>query len=292
MKKISETDLILNADGSVYHLHLLPEQIADQIIVVGDPDRVPLVSKYFDSIEFKIQKREFVTHTGYLGKKRITVISSGIGTDNIDILINEIYALANINFSTREVNPIHKSLDIIRLGTSGSIQKDIPVDSILISKAAIGIDSLNDFYDFEQSESAIVLCENLREYLQINTLPYYSTSSEILFEKFSKITDSAKVGLTLTCPGFYGPQGRNVNYKVKNSNLLEKLSSYNFDCVRISNLEMETAGWYIFGKMLGMNCLSINAILANRSINRFSQSPEIQIDTMIKSCLTILSSQS
>lgn len=292
MKKISETDLILNADGSVYHLHLLPEHIADEVIVVGDPDRVPLVSKYFDSLEFKIHKREFVTHTGYLGKKRLSVISSGIGTDNIDILINELYALANINFKTREVNPIHKSLDIIRLGTSGSIQKDIPVDSILISKAAIGIDSLNDFYDFEQSESAIELCENLKEYLQINTLPYYSTSSEILFEKFSKISDSANVGLTLTCPGFYGPQGRNVNYKVKNDNLLEKLTNYNFDCVRISNLEMETAGWYIFGEMLGMNCLSINAILANRSINRFSQKPELQIDRMIKSCLNILSSQS
>lgn len=286
---VSETDLILNPDGSVYHLHLLPEHLADQIIVVGDPDRVPMISKYFDSIEYKIQKREFVTHTGYIGNKRLSVISSGIGTDNIDILINELYALANINFKTRDVNPIHKSLDIIRLGTSGSIQADVPVDSILISKAAIGIDSLNDFYDFEQSELALGLCKNLREYLQIETLPYYSSASEKLFEKFAKITDAAKIGLTLTCPGFYGPQGRVMNYKVKNQSLLEKLTTYNFDGMRISNLEMETAGWYIFGELLGINCLSINAILANRTINRFSQNPDKQIDKLIKSCLNILS---
>ncbi len=286
---VSETDLILNPDGSVYHLHLIPEHLADQIIVVGDPDRVPMISKYFDSIEYKIQKREFVTHTGYIGNKRLSVISSGIGTDNIDILINELYALANINFKTRDVNPIHKSLDIIRLGTSGSIQADVPVDSILISKAAIGIDSLNDFYDFEQSELALGLCKNLREYLQIETLPYYSSASEKLFEKFAKITDAAKIGLTLTCPGFYGPQGRVMNYKVKNQSLLEKLTTYNFDGMRISNLEMETAGWYIFGELLGINCLSINAILANRTINRFSQNPDKQIDKLIKSCLNILS---
>lgn len=286
---VSETDLILNPDGSVYHLHLLPEHLADQIIVVGDPDRVPMITKYFDSIEFKIQKREFVTHTGYIGNKRLSVISSGIGTDNIDILINELYALANINFKTREVNPMHKSLDIIRLGTSGSIQADVPVDSILISKAAIGIDSLNDFYDFEQSELALGLCKNLREYLQIETLPYYSSASEKLFEKFAKIDDAAKIGLTLTCPGFYGPQGRIVNYKVKNENLLEKLTTYNFNGMRISNLEMETAGWYIFGELLGINCLSINAILANRTINRFSQNPDKQIDILIKGCLNILS---
>lgn len=289
MSIISETDLILNSDGSVYHLHLKPENIADTIIVVGDPDRVPLVSKYFDSIEFKISKREFVTHTGYIGKKRLSVISSGIGTDNVEILINELYALSNINLATREVNEIHKPLNIIRIGTSGSIQADLEVDSFFISKAAIGIDALNDFYEFNQTESDIEICRNLKSYLDIQTLPYFANCSDELFEKFKNASKiKMAFGLTLTCPGFYAPQGRTINYKVRNNQFLQKINNYNFDCVKLSNLEMETAGWYAFSNLLKFNCLSLNAILANRIINRFSQNPEKQIDTLIKSALEIL----
>lgn len=292
LKTISETDLILNADGSVYHLHLLPHQIADDIIVVGDPERVPLVSKYFDSIEYKVHKREFVTHTGYIDDQKITVISSGIGTDNVDIVINELYALANINLKTRELNTTHKSLNIIRIGTSGAVQKDVDVDSFFISKAAIGIDALNDFYNFNQTETDSEICENLKTYLNIQTLPYFAHCSVELFNKFSEnLGLKTQSGLTLTCPGFYAPQGRVINYSVKNNQFLQKLTDYNFDCVKLSNLEMETAGWYAFSNILGFNCISLNAILANRTLNQFSQNPDKQIDMLIRWALQVISGE-
>lgn len=288
---ISATDLILNSDGSVYHLHLLPHQIADDIIVVGDPERVPLVSKYFDSIEYQIHKREFVTHTGFIDDHRITVISSGIGTDNVDIVINELYALANIDLKTREVNKIHKQLNIIRIGTSGGIQTDVAVDSFFISKAAIGIDALNDFYNFNQSETDNEICKNLKTYLSIQTLPYFAHCSEELFSKFSENSGlNTQFGLTLTCPGFYAPQGRIINYSVKNNQFLQQLTDYNFDCVKLSNLEMETAGWYAFSALFGFKCLSLNAILANRTLNQFSQNPEKQIDKLIRWTLQVITS--
>jgi uridine phosphorylase len=288
--QISETDLILNADGSVYHLHLLPHQIADTIIVVGDPERVPLVSKYFDSIEYQVHKREFVTHTGYIGAKRLTVLSSGIGTDNVDIVINELYALANIDFATRLVKPTHKALDIIRIGTSGSIQKHLAVDTFLISKAAIGIDALNDFYKFDQTDENLQICKKLQSELQINSLPYYAEADQGLLELFiSQLSLDQSIGATLTCPGFYAPQGRSVNYLVKNPNLLSQISNFKIGDFTLTNMEMETAGWYQLGAIMGFKCLSLNAILANRIINQFSESPEIQIDKLIQACLNVLS---
>jgi uridine phosphorylase len=283
---ISETDLILHADGSVYHLHLKPEDIADTIIVVGDPERVPLVSKYFDSVEFKNHKREFVTHTGFVGKKRISVISSGIGTDNVEILMNELDALSNINLATRQPNPVHKSLEIIRIGTSGSVQAEVPVDSVVISENAIGIDGLNDFYSFQQSEFETDICEDLKQKMGFNTLPYFAKCSERLLEKFyDKNARNSHIGTTLTCPGFYAPQGRSLNYEPKIENLLQKTSDFRYKNNHISNLEMETAGYYMFSQIFGHNCLSISAILANRTLNRFSQNPEIQVDNLIKSVL-------
>jgi uridine phosphorylase len=289
LKTISQTDLILNADGSVYHLHLLPYQIADTIIVVGDPERVPMVSKYFDSIEYQIHKREFVTHTGYIDDKRLTVISSGIGTDNVEILMNELDALANINLTTRTPNQKHKALQIIRVGTSGSIQADLAVDSFFISKAAIGIDSLNDFYKFDQSTTDTEICENFKSYLEINSLPYFAKSSDHLFNNLQKnINLPIAFGLTLTCPGFYAPQGRKLKYEVKDEALLTKFTNYNFDCVKLSNLEMETAGYYLFAQILGHEMISINAILANRTLNQFSQNPEKQVDTLIRATLEVL----
>ena len=281
--QISETDLIINNDGSVYHLHLKPEHIADQLIVVGDPERVPLVSQYFDSIDLKIHKREFVTHTGFIGKKRITVISSGIGTDNVEILMNELDALANINLKTRKLNPTHKSLDIIRIGTSGSVQADIPINSIVVSKNAIGIDGLNDFYKFEQSNFESDNCHRLKDLLGSNTLPYQSKGSEKLIAKFENTVETKfHSGTTLTCPGFYAPQGRTLNYKSKIPEFLNKISAFKIQDTTISNLEMETAGYYMFSQILGHHCLSISAILANRILNRFSQNPEKQIDNLIK----------
>jgi uridine phosphorylase len=288
--QISETDLILNADGSVYHLHLKPKEIADTIIVVGDPERVPLVSKYFDSIEFENHKREFVTHTGFIGKKRVSVISSGIGTDNVEILMNELDALANINLVTRQPNSIHKSLEIIRIGTSGSVQSDVPVDRVVLSEDAIGIDSLNDFYSFAQTDFETDICENLKQNLGLNALPYFAKCSEKLLDKFSdKNNEKFIIGTTLTCPGFYAPQGRSLNYHSKIENLLQKISDFRYENNHISNLEMETAGYYMFSQIFGHQCLSISAILANRTLNRFSQNPEIQVDNLIKSVLAKIS---
>lgn len=288
--QISETDLILNADGSVYHLHLKPEHIAETIIVVGDPERVPLVSKYFDSVEFKNHKREFVTHTGFVGKKRVSVISSGIGTDNVEILMNELDALANINLQTRQPSAIHKSLEIIRIGTSGSVQADVPVDSVVFSENAIGIDGLNDFYTFSQTAFETDICKDLMQNLGLNTLPYFAKCSEKLLDKFAdKNNATTHIGTTLTCPGFYAPQGRSLNYYSKIENLLQKISDFRYENNHISNLEMETAGYYMFSQILGHQCLSISAILANRTLNRFSQNPEIQVDNLIESVLAKIS---
>lgn len=290
MKIFSETDLILNADGSVYHLHLLPHHIADTIVVVGDPDRVPLVSKYFDSIEYQIHKREFVTHTGYLNGKKITVISSGMGTDNVEILMNELDALVNIDLKTRTEKAIHTELNIIRIGTSGSIQADIPIDSILMSESAIGIDGLNDFYSINESASGSNICLQLKNQLNLRVQPYCVGASPKLLTQFG--VDSQKTilkGLTLTLPGFYAPQGRTLRYESKIVDLMDRLQNFKTEGgAQITNLEMETAGYYLFGQILGHNMLSLNAILANRIINQFSQSADIQVDKLIKYTLGVI----
>ncbi|MEA5458538.1 nucleoside phosphorylase [Arcicella sp. LKC2W] len=280
--KLSETDLIFNPDGSIYHLNLRPEHIADTIITVGDPERVPMVSKYFDSVEIKVNKREFVTHTGKLGKKRITVISSGIGTDNVEILMNELDALVNVNFQTREVKPKHKSLNIIRIGTSGSLQANIPINSVVVSALGIGMDALGFFYDSYGNN----ITEKLKNTLGLDFLPYCNPAGADLFNHFmDNAPENWVEGTTVTCPGFYAPQGRVLRYKAKINGLMEKMSSFNLDGIRLSNLEMETAGYYLMGKLLGHQVLSISAILASRKSNEFSKNPEKQVDTLIKQVL-------
>lgn len=280
--KISSTDLIINADGTIYHLNLLPEQIADTIITVGDPDRVKFVSQYFDSIELKISKREFVTHTGYLNGKRLSVISSGIGTDNVEILMNELDALVNINFKTLEVNPDHKTLNIIRLGTSGSLQIGIPIDSFLISEWGIGFDALGFFYESSPNE----MNQHLKEALDLEFMPYCNSSSAKLFQLFmEKAPDNWYSGATVTCPGFYAPQGRTLRYTPKIEGLLQKMNAYSKDGILLINLEMETAGYYLMGKVLGHEVLSISAIVASRMTNVFSQQADKQVDSMIKYAL-------
>jgi uridine phosphorylase len=283
MQRISDTDLILNPDGSIYHLNLRPEHIADTIITVGDPDRVSDVSKYFDSIEFQIKKREFVTHTGFVGKKRLSVISSGIGTDNVEILMNELDALANIDLETRMVKPTHKSLNIIRVGTSGSLQLDLPVDSFLVSEWGIGIDGLNDFYEIDEN-NGLEICNQLKETLQLRTQPYCASASFSLFQHFTqKLNTGYHDGLTLTCAGFYAPQARTVRYKSRIENMLPKLHGFTYSgTTRISNFEMETAGYYLFGQLLGHQMLSLSAILANRITNQFSSQPSKQVDELIR----------
>jgi uridine phosphorylase len=278
----SPTDLILNPDGSIYHLNLRPEHLADTVITVGDPDRVEKVSQHFDSIEFKSNKREFVTHTGMLGGKRLTVISSGIGTDNVEILMNELDALVNIDLDTFEEKPIHKSLNIIRLGTSGSLQKHIPVDSVVIARKAIGIDNLGAFYPspFLPIDGAV------KKNLNLGFMPYSVNAKMKLYNFFWKDAPQHWFeGTTVTCPGFYAPQGRVLRYNPKIDGLLEKLNNFQYDGISLTNLEMETAGYYLMGKILGHDMLSISVILANRMSNEFSKQPEKQVDSLIKIAL-------
>jgi uridine phosphorylase len=286
MTYFSPTDLIINPDGSTYHLHIRPDQLPHKIIMVGDPERVPFVSKYFDKIDHKIHKREFVSHIGQFRNQSIGVISSGIGADNVEIVMNELDALANIDFKTRYAKDQKISLELIRIGTSGSIQEDIPVDSFLLSKAAIGFDNLAQFYGFESSnmlgnDALNLWCQ------QINyTLPVYGAkASEKLIKQFSSISQH---GYTLTAPGFYAPQGRTVRMKSLLPDFLLDVSKTKFEGEIITNIEMETAAYYAFSASLGHEMISLNAILANRLTHEFSKNPEGQIKQLIELTLDLI----
>jgi uridine phosphorylase len=278
---IAHSELIINPDGSIYHLNLLPEDIADTIITVGDPDRVASVSKHFDTIEVKKHKREFNTHTGTYKGKRLTVISTGIGTDNIDIVFNELDALVNINFKTREIKKEIKSLDIIRIGTSGAIQKNIPINSFLISEMAVGFDSLLHFYKSEhiQHQDISKAIIEQTEWFDKKSEPYVVKASERLVSKFT--SPKTVKGFTATNVGFYGPQGRILRLHTQDDALNDKLAAFKMDDLKITNLEMETAGIYGLSALLGHNALSLNAILANRATGEFSENPNTVVDELI-----------
>ncbi|MEJ6792200.1 MAG: nucleoside phosphorylase [Lacinutrix sp.] len=278
---IKESELILNPDGSVYHLNLRPEHISNTIITVGDPDRVSSVTKHFDSIEFETRKREFHTQTGTFKGKRITVISTGIGTDNIDIVFNELDALVNINLKTREIKKELTSLTIVRVGTSGSIQKEIPVDSFLISEMAAGFDSLLHFYDSEVFQNKAIskaLIEHTNWY-KAKSDPYVVNCHASLLKQFS--SNKTVNGFTATNVGFYGPQGRILRLALQDNELNNKLASFNYKGKYITNLEMETAGIYGISKLLGHKALSMNAIIANRASGKFSENPTKTVDKLI-----------
>ncbi|MBL7558956.1 nucleoside phosphorylase [Olleya sp. YSTF-M6] len=279
---IQDSELILNPDGSVYHLNLLPEHIADTIITVGDPDRVPGVTKYFDSVEFTTHKREFHTQTGTYKGKRMTVISTGIGTDNIDIVFNELDALVNIDLKTRTINKTHKSLDIIRIGTSGSIQKEIPVDSFVISEKACGFDSLLHFYNSKHIQHTVVsdaLIEHTN-WSKDKSKPYVVTADKDLMSTLS--SDQTTKGFTATNVGFYGPQGRILRLSIQDNDLNDKLATFNYNNQPITNLEMETAGIYGLAGLLGHRAVSMNAIIANRATGQFSKDPKKVVETLIQ----------
>lgn len=278
----SETDLILNPDGSVYHLSLRPKDISDKIIVVGDPGRVHRVSKHFDSVEFEMNKREFITHTGTYKGKRLTVISSGMGTDNVEILMQELDALVNIDLVHREPKARKKKLQIIRIGTSGTIQEGIKVGAHLASEYAIGLDPLIHFYEFEHKGKEKKIVEQLQKELGLPYLPYCFKGSSTLFEKFK---DCTIAGNTVTCPGFYAPQGRELRVPIRFKNIVEKLQYFHEEDIWLTNLEMETAGYYAFGKMLGHEMLSLNAIMANRVKHEFAKDPNRVIDELIMKVL-------
>ncbi|MES2829397.1 MAG: nucleoside phosphorylase [Bacteroidota bacterium] len=285
--RISEADLIINPDGSIYHLNLLPEDIAPTVITVGDPDRVGDVSKYFDSIDIKKGRREFITHTGYIGKMRVTVLSTGIGTDNIDIVLNELDALVNVDFKNRVVKNQLTSLNIIRVGTSGAIQEDVPTGSILASSYGLGLDALMRYYvqapnNAEQSilQAFEAHSSNLQD---IN--PYITAADEHLLNVIGK---DMMMGITATAPGFYAPQGRKVRARNTVPDLINILNSFKYDEIRITNLEMETAGIYALAKTLGHKALSVNAILASRVGFQFSKDPAIIVDRAIQNVLGLL----
>lgn len=278
---LPKSEFILNKDKTIYHLHLKPEEIANTIITVGDPDRVSEVTQHFDAIEFKIKKREFHTQTGTYKGKRITVISTGIGTDNIDIVLNELDALANINFITRKPNRKLKQLDIIRIGTSGAIQPKIPMNSMVISETAIGFDSLLHFYESKHVQSPI-LTNALINHLQWSidkAKPYAVNADETLVAHMAG--DNTINGITITNPGFYGPQGRVLRMPLQDIKLNEKITSFFFNKRRITNLEMETAGIYGLARLLGHRAISMNAILANRVTGSFSKKPQETINKLI-----------
>jgi len=280
--RISETDLILNNDGSVYHLNLLPKHISDTVIAVGDPNRVYAVSQYFDKIEFEMNKREFITHVGKYKNKRITVISTGIGTDNIEIFFNELDALVNVDLKTRTPKPRKKKLNIIRIGTSGALQEDVPLGSHLVSNYAVGLDNLMNFYDLNLSAFETLIADDLEKKINLNFKPYVVKGSDSLREKLSF---EMIVGNTVTCPGFYAPQGRVIRLPLRFPKLLEDLNYYHYDDFWLTNFEMETSAYYAFARMLGHEALSINAVIANRMKNKFSKNPTKVIDSLIKKVL-------
>ena len=287
MSKIAESELIINSRGAIYHLDLHPDELADTVITVGDPGRVALVSKHFDKIEHKLSHREFVSHTGFVGNKRVSVVSTGIGPDNIDIVLNELDALKNIDFETRTIKPQHSSLNIIRLGTSGSLQADIPVDSLVAGTHGLGLDNLLHYYRQENNNEEQQLLHQFIAHTQLtgNIQPYIASASSNIIKHF---VDGFHQGITVTCPGFYGPQGRILRLGLSNPSLVENLTSFSFGNHRISNFEMETSAIYGLGKLLGHHCLSINVIVANRVRKEFSKDGVSAVDNLIKTCLAII----
>lgn len=281
MAKIPETDLVLNRDGSVYHLALLPKHISDTVLTVGDPSRVNAISQFFDSIEFEMNRREFITQVGTYRGKRITVISTGIGTDNIEIFFTEIDALVNIDLKTREPKARKRKLKIIRIGTSGALQEDIAIGSFLVSDYAVGFDNLMTFYDLKQDDLERSIAEDLRKKVKLPFTPYVVRGSEALRKQ---VGADMIVGNTVTTPGFFAPQGRAVRLPIKYPKLLDDLNSYHHRSSDfwLANFEMETAGYYALGRMLGHEVLSANAIIANRIKNKFSKDPNTIVEGLIK----------
>lgn len=282
MNKIPESELILNSDNSVYHLNLQPNEISDTIINVGDPDRVKMVSAFFDSIEVKKQKREFVTHTGLYKGKRITVLSTGIGTDNIDIVYNELDSLVNIDLEKREIKKEIKSLNLIRIGTSGSLQSEIPVDGFVFSQYGLGLDGLLNYYRLANNSEEQKIIEAFRKHYPnegILSLPYLARCSSKLENALS---EGMYKGITASCCGFYAPQGRVLRYELARKDFIERLHSFKYENHRITNFEMETGAMYGLARILGHHCCSINAIVANRITNEHTHKSEETMNRLIK----------
>ncbi len=282
MKQIPESELILNSDGSIYHLNLLPDDISHIIINVGDPDRVAMVSDHFEKIILKKQKREFVTHTGIYKGKKISVISTGIGTDNIDIVYNELDALANIDLKTRMVKPTLAKLHLIRIGTSGALQPDIAPDNFVFSRYGLGLDGLLNFYDKTHSPDEGAVIESFRNHFPNQGIfpQSYLTSCSAQLEHV--LSEDMHKGITASCSGFYGPQGRALRLEISRPEMIQTLSRFRFGDLRITNFEMETGAMYGLARLMGHECCSVNVIVANRITHKFSHHAHDSIKNLIK----------
>ncbi len=288
---IQSSELIINADGSIFHLHLKPEQIADNIILVGDPRRVELIGKLLTDIEFQVENREFVSTTGKYNNQRVTIVSTGIGTDNIDIVVNELDALANINLVTREINPTHRKLNFVRIGTSGGLQDFLDVNSFVISRKAIGFDGLLNFYANRNSVSDLPFEEAFKIHTGWGkqlTSPYVVDCSEILLNKLHR--EDTIAGVTISAPGFYGPQGRVLRLPLADPLLNEKIESFSFEEYKITNFEMECSAIYGLSKLLGHEALTICLIIANRLKKEANSNYHQSMETLIRLVLDRLTS--
>lgn len=291
MEQIQPSELIINPNGSIYHLNLKPGDIADTIILVGDQNRVEIISNHFDTIDTLSSHREFFTNTGTYKGKRLTVLSTGIGTDNIDIVVNELDALANIDFATRQIKSTLKSLNLVRLGTSGAIQEHIPVGSIVKSEMAIGFDGLLNFYTSRDSISDLPMESTFIKHTKWNKYlarPYFVPASDVLLKKFAPYFTP---GITISAPGFYGPQGRVLRIPLVDDRINEKIESFSFEGRRITNFEMEGSAIYGLSKHLQHSALTICSIIANRVTKEFDKDYQQTIDRMIKISLDVLASE-
>jgi uridine phosphorylase len=284
MTRIAESELILNPDGSIYHLKLKPEDLGEIVLLVGDPGRVQQVSAYFEKIELKVQNREFVTHTGIFNGKRISAVSTGIGTDNIDIVLNELDALVNIDLVKREVKKEHIALQLVRIGTSGALQADIPVDSVVLSLYGIGFDGLMNFYEdttiFEKEITESFIKQSGWK-SQLN-YPYVVKGSEMLA---NKLREGAYTGITATACGFYGPQGRVLRLQPAMPDMNEKLTAFEHGGLRITNFEMETSALYGLSASLGHHAATVCAIIANRIAKQYSKDYHVTVEKLIRQTL-------
>lgn len=286
--RIKDSELILNPDGSIYHLNLKPEHIADTVIFVGDQDRVEKITKHFDSIVFSTQKREFKTQTGYFKGKLLTVISTGIGPDNIDIVLNELDALVNIDLKTRTIKKELKSLSIIRIGTSGSLQANVPVDAFVLSTYGLDINGMLHFYDLKNITHPEIEDEFIKQtnWSKDKSRPLVIKNSSELEKQLE--SDNVFKGVTATAGGFYGPQGRVLRLALQDKNLNKKMDDFSFKGTKITNFEMETSVIYGLAKLLGHKACSLNAIIANRANGEFSKDPKLAVEKLIKYTLNKL----
>ena len=285
MNRIGDSELILNADGSIFHLHLKPENLADNVILVGDQGRVEMVSKYFDNIEFKVQNREFKTHTGTYNGTRVSVLSTGIGTDNIDIVVNELDALVNIDLEKRIPKKEHKTLNLIRIGTSGALQGDIPVDTPVLSVTSIGFDGLLNFYEGSEKLGNDNIRNEFKKHTNWNEKlpnPYFVDASKLLIDK---IGEGMRHGITISAPGFYGPQGRVLRLNTIDNSLNDKITAFDFEGRKITNYEMESSAIAGLSALLGHNAITVCSIIANRIRKEYSQDYKIAVDKLIKTIL-------